>query len=453
MGKQTLKGVLTRFVIVELFYSVAVVFLLFLLINTLINVNFVYPANYSESQLSTVEHKIKNESVMIQDIPTIYKIQIEDKTGNVLDSTISKKEKRYIEQAKENGRSQTNSLIGSKSFVYFEGKSQNIILSYQVAADFTSSKLRRMLPNAEILSLILFLLLWLVGFVLIIRHFAYQLQKELVKVKQVNEQIRQMNLDFASPQSNILEIDQLIASLDIMKNELSDSLQEQWAAQHQQQNILQAITHDIRTPITLISGNLELLEETVLSEEQEELMTSAKKGLMRLNQYVEELKGLSGLSLAGNEKQNITINLLSEWISLAESLALRKKIQIDVNKKECSSLLIQKEEVTKAFQNIIQNAVDYSPQNSKIFISFENVGKSYQIIVLDSGNGFEEEALRKATNRFWTTSPDRGNGHYGLGLTIADEMMKKNHGAMELSNEKKDNNIIGGKVKLILEKE
>lgn len=453
MGKQTLKSVLTRFIIFELCYSIAVIFLLFILLNLLINIKFVYPANYSESQLSIVENKIKNESNMVQDIPTIYKIQIEDKAGKVLDSTIPKKEKRYIEQAKEKGRAQTNNFFGSKSFVYFEGESQNFILSYQVVVDFTSPKLRKIFPNAELLFFILFLLLWLIGFVLIIHYFVHQFQKELIKVQQINEQIRQMNLDFEPTQSNILEIDQLIASLNSMKNELSVSLQEQWTAQQQQKNILQAITHDICTPITLISGNLELLEETTLSKEQEDLTENAGKGLIRLNQYIEELKDLAGLSPVGNEKQKITINLLSEWISLAKSLALRKNIQIEVTKKECSSLLVQKNELTKALQNIIQNAIDYSSQNSKIFLSFENSEKNYRIVILDSGNGFEEDALKKAINRFWTTSSDRGNGHYGLGLPIADEMMKKNQGKMELSNEKKGSRIIGGKVKLILEKE
>lgn len=436
---------------IELLYSIAIVVFLFTLISLSINTGLTYPANYPERYTGEIAEKIKIQEITLQDIPTFYHVQIEDKAGKLIATTMPDGYTDYIQQAKETGSFQTPGLFSSSQLVYFEGVSQNILLNYQIVNDFTSPMLRKNLPPAQNLFYGLAMLLWVTGFVLIIGYFARGLYKELSKVMETNEEIRKMNLEFQSPKSKIKEINQVLQSLDIMKNELAVSLQKQWAIQQGQEKTLQALTHDIRTPVTLINGNLELLEETALNEEQNDLLKSVDTGVQRLNQYIDELKNLSGLSKEENQ-QAITDSVLEAWIRLAKGLAATKEIQVLVMKQEESALLIQEREIVKAFQNVVQNAVDYSPEKSALAVSFEDFADKYTITVTNEGNGFEQEALQQATQRFYTSAIARGSGHYGLGLAIVAEIMEKNHGKVELFNEMDTNQVIGAKVCLVLEK-
>lgn len=453
MGNRTLKSVLTHFVILEIGWAVATIVCLLLLVNLSITSNLTYPANYPETEIANIKEQLANDSLNFAELPTFYNAQLEDNAGKVITSTIPKKEQPYIKKAKKDGSTQSTTFLGSKNFIYLTGKSQNLIISYQLMSDFVSPTLRNYLPKAELLFYGLSLLLWFIGFILIIGYFAKKVNKELIKISQTNDQIRQMTLSFDVPKSNILEVNQVLDSLNVMKNELSHALQEQWSLQKTQKNTLQALTHDIRTPITLISGNLELLEETTMTDEQIELMTHLDKGVGRLNQYVDELKNLSGLETAETTREVISNELLAEWISLAKGLAAKKNIHVVIQKQDTSSLLISAKDITTAFQNVIQNAVDYSAQHTTITLAFEDHPSNYQLVITDSGKGFSPEALKNGTERFYTSSFDRGSGHFGLGLAIVAEIMANTNGRIELSNDFTDTACTGGKVRLCLNKQ
>lgn len=451
MGSRTLKGILTRFVLMELFYSIAVVFLILFGINYSIHIGFTYRADYPEKQLPLIEERVQQGEVELADFPSFYGVQIEDKNGNILSSTMETKDREYLKIANEEGSSQSRGFFASKQFIYLENDQQNIMVSYRMGSDFMSPVLRTYLPNAEVLVLIVSFTLWVLGFLLIIGYFTRGINKELTKISGTNNEIRQMNLDFPIPKSKVKEIDQVLLSLDMMKQELGKSLRKQWKVQKSQSDTLQALTHDIRTPVTLINGNLELMEETDLTTEQTELLTNLAKGVTRLNQYIEELKDLSGISQYKGDKEPITEQLLLEWCSFAKSIAMNKKITIKVADLQPSELLIQSNELSKALQNILQNAVDYSPAGSEIILSFEEKPEEYCMTVIDSGPGFSEEALRQGTKRFFTSSPARME-HIGLGLAIVHEIMIKNRGTVTLANEEVGGGVIGGKVILTLEK-
>ncbi|MCR1898917.1 HAMP domain-containing histidine kinase [Irregularibacter muris] len=451
MGSRTLKGLLTRFVITELFYSIIVVFLILFGIAYSIGTGFTYPADYPEKQFPLMEERVRQGEVTLDDFPSFYGVQIEDKNGEILSSTMETKDREYVKNAKEEGSAQSAHLFASKQFMYLQNEGQNIILSYRIGSDFMSPVLRKYLPNAEVLLLIVSFALWVLGFLLILGYFTRGIYKELIKISETNDEIRQMNLDFPVPKSKVKEINQVLTSLDMMRQELASSLKKQWQVQKSQRDTLQALTHDIRTPITLINGNLELIQETQPSPEQSELLMNLEKGVTRLNQYIQELKELSGISSHKEEKSPITKQLISDWCSFAKSMAMKNKINIKIIHKQSSKLLIQSEELSKAFQNVLQNAVDYSPEGSDITLSFEDHPEEYRITVMDSGQGFSEEALKQGTRRFYTSSAER-SGHIGLGLTIVHEIMMKNRGRVTLSNEKVKDEIIGGKVILTLKK-
>lgn len=450
MGNRSLRGLISKFILLEMLFTGMIALGVFFLLNISINIGFLYSANYPESLIPSFAERISEEEVTPNDIPNYYAYQLEDADGETIKQTISEKDNTQIQEAKKNGRIQSNGIIGSKIYVALEGENQNLVLAYNIASDFSSSTMRKWLPNAEILYFIAFLVFWICGFILIVQCLVKQLQKEFDKVILTNKEIGQFNLDYQPETSNIKEVNQILSSINTMKIELAHSLEEQWSNQQQQERLVQSVTHDIRTPIAIVQGNLELLEETELSPEQEEMLESAEKGIHRLSDYVMQLKQISNLTPEAEQKQIINHSVISKWVLLAKEMAKPKKIEVRVEQQDESLIDISKSQITQALQNILQNALDVSKENTHLHLAFTKTETEYTISVMDEGPGFTEEALEKGTERFFSTKDQSGSGHYGLGLAITNELVQKNNGSIQITNLVEQEKIVGAKVTLVM---
>lgn len=449
MAKQTtLKKIITKMSLLELVYTIFIFLILIVTFNLSIHFDVIYPANYPERQLSNYKERFLTGELTEQEIPHYYEYQFVE-NGNTR-QTIPRKFSSSIRQAKQNGYSQIDSFIASKIFVHYRQGNRELVLSYRLAASFASEKLARILPPPEILSGISFFLLWIIGFLFIIRHYVSLLRFELTKVNNTNEEIKQMNLDYIRKNSRIKEVQGMLASLDNMSDQLKQALKNQWVTQQHQKELIQSVTHDIRTPITLIKGNLELLEEKQGSTEDNEQLEDLHKGVKRLEEYVEQLKIISGIIKESPKQEVINQVLLNQWVQLLDDLTKSYGMNYKIHKQEESSLFIAKEQMTTALQNIIVNSMEHSPPNSQIDVSFEDYPQVYQMIIKDQGTGFSEQALAQATKRYFSTRLNLSNNNYGLGLAIVEEILAANNGQLQLENIMEDGKIIGAKVTMSL---
>ena len=87
------------------------------------------------------------------------------------------------------------------------------------------------------------------------------------------EQIGDRNLDFKINYSGVREIDECLVALDDMRYALKTSLQKQWETEQEKSRQMSALAHDIKTPLTVVRGNSELLLETELTDEQKNLIS------------------------------------------------------------------------------------------------------------------------------------------------------------------------------------
>lgn len=436
--------------LLELLYTIFILLALIVTFNLSIQLGIIYPANHAERQLPVLQEQFLNGELNKKDIPDYYEYQLTE-NGNI-SQTIPQKFTPLIRQAKSSGYSQTDSLIATKIFVNYEQNERELVLSYRLMATFVSEKLEQFLPPPEILYFGIFLLLWISGFFLIIRHYVSFIRFELVKVNETNEEIKEMNLEYSKKSSKIQEIQETLDSLDSMSSQLKQSLKRQWTVQQHQKELVQSVTHDIRTPITLIKGNLELLEETQITIQQNEQLADLKHGVKRLEQYVEQLKIISGMMKENPNKRPIDQNMLIEWSNLAFDLVKNHEMSIEIQKQEESKLDVIKEQLTNALQNVIVNSIDHSLPNSQLILSFEDDSDKYRIIVQDQGTGFSSQALNQATKRYFTTNVNSTNAHYGLGLTIVEEILSSYNGQLKLENVVSEGKVVGAKVTMCLYK-
>ena len=250
--------------------------------------------------------------------------------------------------------------------------------------------------------------------------------------------------------SPLKEVNDILIILSEMEKTVKESTKKQLKQAQLLENSIQSLTHDIQTPATVVSGNLELLEETNMDVNQKEYVKYAQDGISKISEYVEELKTLSKLEQPKTEYVHFNEKYVDNLILLANQIARLKNVTVSVIQKDWTDdLLIEPKDIQKAFQNIISNAVGFSEKSSQIKLKFINNKSEYIVSVIDNGKGFSKESLEKATQKFYSENKARSGSHYGLGLSIVEKIMNEHSGFLQIENLEVDNIIVGAKVSLI----
>lgn len=431
-NRKSLGRLITKYAILEIIYTFFV-FLFFLIsITLLIRRGYIYPANYAEMNISKVEESFKKDSFTPKSIPFYFDYKYL-KNGEIVANTIDNKYKNYVDQAEKTGLANSNLPFNNKYFKKLTKDSEILILSYQISPILASEKAYNKINNIELLYIFLSFIIWLLGFIILVRKSIKIIKNEIEKISKTNQQIKNMNLNFKAEDSKYKEIAGVLDSLDAMAIDLKKSLNDQWQIEKNQKDLIEAITHDIRTPITLIKGNTELLKEDI-SPDQLDYINDIETGIERLDIYIEKLTNFSKNMI--NNPQLVDENTINYWINIASSICKNANINLIVTKLEPSTIKLDKEQIAVAIQNIIVNATEHSPKDSNIYLTFENKENFYQITIKDQGTGFKQEILNQAPKKHLTTKKDKTN--HGLGLAMVDELLKANNGELKLGNYHKD---------------
>lgn len=338
-------------------------------------------------------------------------------------------------------------------FQSFERSDGIVIVNYQLSPRYRNAWMNQYFPNADLMMIGSMMVSILLIFVVLTFFYANKLRQQLRPILRATEKIAEQDLDFQTSRSTIKEFNQVLSGLDHMRVALRESLMENWKAEQDKQNQISALTHDLKTPLTVARGNAELLAMTPLDAEQMDLLEHFQKGITQVDAYVKELSELN--------KTSLTKTLTLEDISVKEfvediydqtlSLAQTEQINVAFDKKDIKKEIIghwDRSLLNRAIMNIVSNAVEHTPSGSQLLLTARVEEDEFTFICLDSGPGFSLESLEKATQLFYQEDKSRqSRNHSGLGLTIANDIVRLHHGSLSLSN---DDNTGGAKVTIIL---
>ncbi|MCD0078365.1 two-component sensor histidine kinase, partial [Streptococcus agalactiae] len=155
------------------------------------------------------------------------------------------------------------------SFMEIQRSDGYVLVAYKLKPYYKSPWMQKNLPQINILLLILLIIFCLISIVTTTLIWAKKISKELNPLLEASEEIGKQNLDFQVKKSNIQEFNAILDSLEKMKVGLSESLRTNWREEEKKRNQISALSHDIKTPVSIIKGNSELLGETNLTEEQQ----------------------------------------------------------------------------------------------------------------------------------------------------------------------------------------
>ncbi len=243
--------------------------------------------------------------------------------------------------------------------------------------------------------------------------------------------------------------------------QLSRSLNEMTEDLYKRINIAETfssdLAHEIRNPLTSLKGASEVLENTSDNEKRKKLIKVISHDVERIERlitdYSQMLKDEATLSRAKMTKINLSnvINSVVEDFN-SDLLNSNKNVQIKINNSKLNgtklNVLGVESKLEQIIANILDNAVSFSPSNSKISVICGIKKKDAQLIIEDEGPGFNEKNIDKVFNRFYSNRPEKFGEHSGLGLNIVKNIIELHGGSIIASNQA--GNKKGARIEVLL---
>lgn len=200
------------------------------------------------------------------------------------------------------------------------------------------------------------------------------------------------------------------------------------------------ISHEFRTPITLVLGPLKDIQKQLTNPEQKTLIGSVIRNGQRLQRLINQLLDLSKVE-ADKMKLNASyadlVQLLREIASSYESVAREKNIRYFFYPEVQELMMyINEEKTEKVIHNLLSNAFKFTKDGGEIILNLKINEKNAVIAVSDSGIGIPDDQLDKVFDRFHQVdnSQTRGYEGSGLGLALAKELVELHHGKISVTS-------------------
>ena len=280
-------------------------------------------------------------------------------------------------------------------------------------------------------------------------YYRKKLREPITQLQNGVERIQEDNLDFHIEYDGDDELGQLCCSMEKMRRELRQKHKALWESLEQRKLLNASVSHDLRTPITVLKGYLDYLEKNIPQDKLTEDMlldtvSSMQGAVNRLELYVESVRDIEKIENIEIEKRSENVKLLlNELRSNVRQLAGNKEIIIS-NDIAVDKIQIDKGVFFRILENLLQNALRYAEKQVSINLSHK---KDFLILtVKDDGKGFSAADLEKATTVFY--SNDKEKQHFGIGLSVCKILCEKHGGLLYVGNQKEKGACVTAKLKI-----
>lgn len=232
------------------------------------------------------------------------------------------------------------------------------------------------------------------------------------------------------------EVGQLAESF----NNMAESLEK---TENSRQKFIANISHDLRSPLTSIQGFISAVADgTIPPERQNHYLNIVLEETARLTKLANDMTDLSKVEAGAINLElcEFDINdMIRDSLNVFETRLSAKKIRTQaIFEEEVTVVLADPNMIQRVIQNLLDNAVKFTPQDGEITVETTVKGEKVFVAVRDNGEGISREEQRKVFERFFKADSSRGldKGGIGLGLSIVKEFIKAHGEKIEVkSNE------------------
>ena len=278
--------------------------------------------------------------------------------------------------------------------------------------------------------------------------YSRMITKPVLEISRISEKMSDLQLDWTVDEQRTDELGTLGKSLNRLSRNLSTALSDLQNAnrkleadiEHEKEleqartNFFSAVSHELKTPVTIIKGQLEgMLLGIGAYKDREKYLTRSLEIANTLETMVQEILTISRLETAGTDfkKDHLDcIQIIKSYLSETEDLIAEKDLQIHLDVPPSALITGNKMLMEKVFSNLIGNAIKYSPQGAAIRISVYMEHEQMEFSVENTGAHIPEDSIPKLFDAFYRVeqSRSRKTGGSGLGLYIVQEILHQ-HGS------------------------
>jgi len=210
-------------------------------------------------------------------------------------------------------------------------------------------------------------------------------------------------------------------------------------------------THELKTPLTSMSGYMQLLQKKVTDEKNAVFIEKAINQLTKLNTLITDLFDIAKVQ-AGKLQLDVEQIELAEFLAeVVEGLRSTSNThQLRYVPGEPVWIGGDKIRLEQVITNLIGNAIKYSPQADQVDIELKRVGNEAVVAVRDKGMGISQENLKNIFSQFYRVEGVNSNiSGLGLGLYISKEIIERHHGHIEVESEYKKGSVFSFRLPII----
>lgn len=421
------------------------------------NVNDEEEYEYYDQEVKQIERYIdeKNEELLKNDVkPKLERIintnkmkyEVVDIENNIIYGNLNEEIFENKDDLIKNINKKDISSHSTKQYLPITNKNGQLVGCLYLQYEIGSVEISKNVFNSFVvlgttyISPFLFIILYTIAFG---KRFSKNINNTLEKLISSSEKIQNNDLDFnlSYPYDN--ELGELTNSFEKMRLNLKETLNKQWKSEKEKREIIQALSHDLRTPLTLVKGNVELLQSGAYKNEEKlkRYLNTIEKSTNRAVLLVEDLNTLAKIDdvdFSLNKEDVFVKDFISEKVEEYKVLLDERNIKLNLkieNMEDNLSIYIDKSQVSRVLDNIITNTLRYVNRSIEIKV-WKDKGNLI-VKIKDDGLGFNEKDLDKVFDRFYKGDKSRtkSGGNSGLGLYISKKIIEKHGGYIRAYNE------------------
>ncbi|NRA38454.1 MAG: two-component system sensor histidine kinase CreC [Planctomycetes bacterium] len=206
------------------------------------------------------------------------------------------------------------------------------------------------------------------------------------------------------------------------------------------ESYVQQLTHEFKSPLSVISGAGELLQEEMSEKQRLRFVHNILSECDRMKELVDRILLLASVEnrrMSGAPSDIILSKLFADLLPIMQVLADERGVQIELLPELDAAMSISADYflLELAVRNIILNAIQFSPRNAVVSISCLQTAHGIDITCEDSGSGIPDYALSRVCERFYSLQhPESGRKSSGLGLSLVYAVMQLHQGTVNISN-------------------
>lgn len=273
-----------------------------------------------------------------------------------------------------------------------------------------------------------------------------KIKKPLMLLTVSASRIGENDLDFLIAYDRNDEMGLLCKAFEEMRSALESNNREMWRQMNERKKLNAAFSHDLRTPLTVIAGHLGILQKytpqgKLSSDEVMQTYAAMAGQIERLKSYTSSMNTLQRLEDVPIEREQLAAcDFIARLNDTAKIVCGNKELSIS-NTTAATYIHIDPEIVLQVFENLLSNADRYA--KSAISIQYTVDNDILSITISDDGSGFDDTALKSATEPFYTTEKKSDTEqHLGLGLNICKILCERHNGNIRLSNDIKAGAVV-----------